>query len=305
MRVFITGAAGQIGQRLALDLLKQGNEVTCLDVAPPPAGLENVWVKRDLNNIDELSMLMNGFDAVVHLGAISDPIEWERYPEIIEVNVTGTFNTFEAARRASIKRIVFASSICAIGPISWSKPWTPDYLPMDDDHPRRPDDNYGATKLMGEVLAQGFHMRYGMEIVCLRFTGVLFPDKPESIHRYQGWLADPNGELVNRMWSYLRSEDALQAIARGLRAPKIGFERILLAAPDSAVGSASLSELVARHFPERLAEVQSLEKVAGENASLVSTQRCFELFGWRPTLSYRDVPELSNLVGGDNVRPAV
>lgn len=305
MKVIITGAAGQIGQRLALNLLKQGNEITCLDLAPAPEGLESVWIQGDLSNLDKLSDLMKGSDAVVHLGAISDPIEWERYPEIIEVNVVGTFNVFEAARRAGIKRIVFASSICAIGPISWIKPWTPDYLPMDDDHPRQPDDNYGATKLMGEILARGFHVRYGLEILCLRFTGVLFPDKPQSIARYQDWLADPEGELVNRMWSYLRSEDALEAIERGLRAPKIGYERILLAAPDSAVGTASLEDLVARHFPERLAEVQSLGKVAGENPSLVSTQKCFELFGWRPMRTYRDVPGLSHLAGGNNVRTAV
>ncbi|QRM33165.1 NAD(P)-dependent oxidoreductase [Microvirga sp. VF16] len=302
MKVFITGAAGQIGQRLALGLLKQGHEITCLDLAPAPAGLENVWVQGDLSDLEKLSMLMEGFGAVVHLSAISDPIEWERYPEIIDVNVVGTFNVFEAARRANIKRIVFASSICAIGPISWTKPWTPDYLPMDDDHPRRPDDNYGATKLMGETLARGFHVRFGMEVVCLRFTGVLFPDKPESIERYQKWLSDPHGELVNRLWSYLRSEDALEAIERSLRAPKIGYERVLLAAPDSAVGKESLSNLVAQHFPQRLAQVQSLEKVAGENASLISTQSCFDLFGWRPSRSYRDVPGLAHLAGGDNVR---
>ena len=289
MTVFLTGAAGNIGRRLAVSLTGRGLHVTCFDQSVPSSNLPGRWVQGSIVDSDAVSRAMRGASSVVHLGAISDPIAWELYPEILNANVTGTFTVLEAARKEGIKRIVLASSVCAIGLVSWAKPWAPDYLPLDERHPCRPDDNYGSTKLMTEILARGFHVRHEMEIVCLRFTGVFFPDSEASIDRYNQWLADPDGELVNRLWTYLRSEDAIEGIYRALVTPGLGFERILLAAPDSVVGECSLASLVERHFPTRLKDVYAHEAVSGRNASLVSTNHCDAVLGWRPQRSYRDV----------------
>lgn len=289
MRITVTGAAGQIGRRLVRALAEEGHEVTAFDVSSPPASTPARWVSGDLVSERDVRGAIDGADAVVHLGAISDPIPWEQYPAIIGVNVGGTFNVLEAARLAGVSRVVIASTVNTIGLVSWLRPWTPDYLPIDEDHPCQPDDNYGATKLMAEIMARGFHVRHGLEIVCLRFTGVLFADSAASIERYQRWIGDPDGELVNRLWSYLRSEDAIEAMHRALRCREVAFERVLIAAPDSIVGSQTLKALVARHFPLRIPDVDRLTDVAGDDASLISTRRCAELLQWQPTRSYREI----------------
>jgi UDP-glucose 4-epimerase len=292
MRILITGAGGQVGRRVAGSLAAAGHELVCFDAVQVSSDVPGAKIVGNLTRAAEVTDAMAGAEAVIHLGAISDPIAWEEYPTIIETNVLGTFNVLEAARQLCIPRVVLASTINTIGLVSWSKPWTPDYLPLDEQHPCRPDDNYGATKLMGEIMARGFHVRHGLEIACLRFTGVLFPDSPASILRYQNWLANPDGELVNRMWSYLRSEDAVEGVCRALVAPSLGFEPILLAAPDSAVGSSSLGSLLDRHFPERRGDLAQIESRHGPNASLVSTKRCEQILGWRPARSYLDVASL-------------
>lgn len=295
MRIFITGAMGQIGQRLARSLQNEGHDVVGFDLVAPESGMPGTWVAGDLGDRNLLHNSMKDSEAVIHLGAISDPIEWERYPEILSTNVMGTFNVLETARLLGIKRFVFSSTINTIGLISWSSPIAPEYLPLDELHVTRPDDNYGATKLMGEAMALGFHVRHGMEIVCVRFTGVLFPDMPSSIKRYQGWLSDIDGELVNRMWSYLRSEDAIEAIKRAVFLPGLGYEKILLAAPDSVTGDEDIETLIARHYPTLVPDIQRLKSERGENPSIVSTDNCQRLLGWRPSLSYLDVPELSQV----------
>jgi UDP-glucose 4-epimerase len=292
MRVFVTGAMGQVGRRLMASLQSDENVVVGYDVVQPPAGTPGRWIRGDLGDLNVLREAMGGADAVVHLGAISDPLEWTRYPELIRTNVNGTYNVLETARTLGIRRIVFSSTINTIGLVSWHRPWTPDYVPLDEKHACRPDDNYGSTKLMAEVLTRGFHVRHGMEIACVRFTGILFPDMESSIERYRGWLADPDGELVNRLWSYLRSEDAIEGVKRLLVVPELGFERILLAAPDSATGTESLEALVARHFPALASAVADLVDRGGSAVSLVSTDECEAVLGWRPTRSYREIVDL-------------
>ncbi|WP_447946270.1 NAD-dependent epimerase/dehydratase family protein [Microbacterium lacticum] len=292
MRIFVTGAMGQVGQRTVKSLKSKGHDVVGFDLVAPPDADPREWVAGDLSDIELLRRSMDGAEVVVHFGAISDPIEWTRYPEIIATNVVGTYNVFETARLLGIKRVVFSSTINTIGLISWLKPWAPDYLPIDENHPTKPDDNYGATKLMGEVLARGFHVRHDMEIVCVRFTGVLFADMPASIQRYQGFLADVDGELVNRMWSYLRSEDAIEGVERALFQPGLGYERIFLAAPDSVTGEERIESLIARHYPTLTEQAERLVAERGSNASIVNTDNAADLLGWKPTLSYLQIPEL-------------
>jgi UDP-glucose 4-epimerase len=289
---------GQIGQRLVQALTDHGHDVVGFDLVAPSRDAPGTWVAGDLSDVGLLRASMDGADAVVHFGAISDPVEWTRYPEILATNVLGTYNVFETARLLGIRRVVFSSTVNTIGLISWLGPWAPDYLPIDEAHPTKPDDNYGSTKLMGEILGRGFHVRHGMEIVCVRFTGVLFPDMPASIQRYQGWLADVHGELVNRMWSYLRSEDAVDGVEKALFQPGLGFERIFLAAPDSVVGDESIQSLVARHYPSLIPHAERLVAVRGANASIVNTDNAFARLGWRPSRSYLDIPELQSIAQG-------
>jgi uronate dehydrogenase len=102
--------------------------------------------------------LVDGVEAIVHLGGISIDAPFD---DLIEANIRGTYNIYEAARRHGVKRVVFASSNHAIG-------FHPVTEVLDADAPQRPDSLYGVTKCFGESLSRYYFDRFGIETVCLR-----------------------------------------------------------------------------------------------------------------------------------------
>jgi UDP-glucose 4-epimerase len=286
VKVLITGAAGRLGRQISHRLSEF--DLVCLDYATPVDGSHVNWVRADIGSIGDLVTAMEGAQIVVHLAAMPDPVPTEDYGSIFEVNVRGTLNVLQAARLSGVIRVVMASSICATGLIYWHHPWSPRYLPLDEEHPCWPDDNYGTSKLICEAIARGFHVRHGMEIVALRLCGVFFPEDPWSVSRYETWLTDPSGELVNRLWSYVVIDDVVDAFYRSVTEPSIGFEILNVAAPDSAVGSSDIAALVGAHYPDLRQDALRVAEEHGPTAPLISTARATNILGWRPTRSLRD-----------------
>lgn len=167
-RVLITGAAGRIGRMLRERLT--GYELRLLDVEP--AGIQ-----ASVTDLDAMVEACTGVDAVVHLGGISGEDSWER---IRDVNIEGTYCAFEAARRAGVGRMVYASSNHAVGFVE-NAPELP------DDLAPRPDTFYGVSKVLGEALGALYHDRHGMDVVCLRI-GSCF-DKPHDLRALSTWLS--------------------------------------------------------------------------------------------------------------------
>lgn len=172
MRVLVTGGAGHIGSRLAAELESRGDEVRRFDVA---AGEGRDLVQGDLRNFADVEAAVAGMDAVCHLGAI--PGHNREHFKLFETNVRGTFHVYEAAAQHKVKKVVFASSICAMTGWSDTKPWMPDYLPIDERHPCQSDEMYGMSKEIGELLGRGYARRYGMKVICLRLCGVSYGDE--------------------------------------------------------------------------------------------------------------------------------
>lgn len=283
MKVLITGAAGKVGRRVSQRFHE--HDLVLIDTATTDdTAIHNV----DIKSLGTLSEYMKGVDVIVHLAAIPDPVPFDEYETILDVNVVGTLNVLQAARKANVKRVVMASSICATGLIYWLTPWSPVYLPLDEQHPCWPDDNYGASKLMCETIARGFHVREGIEIAALRLCGVFFPDDANSIERYRGWLKDPSGELVNRLWSYVSVSDVVEAFFLAATVPNLSFEILDIAAADSAVGGSDLEFLVKKHYPSLIEDVRQLVKDRGGAPSLISTSRAYEALGWVARDSYLD-----------------
>jgi uronate dehydrogenase len=168
--LLITGAAGRIGGMLRPRLARAGRTLRLLDVAAidDPGEGEEV-VTASVTDLDALTDACRGVDAVVHLGGISGEAAWS---EILEVNIHGTFTVFEAARRAAVPRVVFASSNHAAG-------FHPAVDPVPDDLPVRPDTFYGVAKVAGEALGSLYHDRYGLDVVCLRI-GSCFEEPPDA-----------------------------------------------------------------------------------------------------------------------------
>lgn len=180
-RVLLTGAAGQIGTALRTglrghyDLLRLSDLPAALaELSPAEAGEE--LVPADLTDPQAVQRATQGMDAVIHLGGIPDE---DTYPVIRAVNMDGTANLLEAVRLSGTRRVVFASSIHAVG-----------YAPRERigmDAPVRPDTFYGVSKVFGEALGRMYVDRYGLEFVVVRICSFL--ERPREARNLATWLS--------------------------------------------------------------------------------------------------------------------
>jgi uronate dehydrogenase len=183
--ILITGAAGSIGGMLRPRLKKPERLLRLLDLDPIDAGAGEEAVQASITDLDALTEVCHGADAIIHLGGISDEAPWDR---IAEVNIQGTYCVFEAARRAGVGRVVFASSNHAVG-------FSPaaDFPVADYAFPV-PDTYYGVSKASGEALAALYHYRYGMDAICLRILSCA--ERPKGNRELSTWLSpDDTGRL--------------------------------------------------------------------------------------------------------------
>jgi uronate dehydrogenase len=177
-RLLLTGAAGGLGRELRPRLRPRCTLLRVSDVAAldPAAAAEEV-VQVALEDRAAVHALLQGIDAVVHLGGISTE---QPFDAILQANIVGAYNLYEAARRHGVKRIVFASSNHVTGF------YRQDQV-IDATMPVRPDGYYGLSKAFGENLSRFYFDRYGIETVCLRI-GSSFPE-PRDRRMLATWLS--------------------------------------------------------------------------------------------------------------------
>jgi uronate dehydrogenase len=169
-RLLITGAGGDVGRRIT-PLLKSAYDVTLSDMKAfdDPHGLP--FIAADVRDRAAVDRAVAGMDGIIHLGGQPVEADWD---QIRNVNIDGCYNVFEAARVASVKRIVFASSNHAVG-----------YYPRTDKIPHDvtvlPDSRYGVSKAFGEALGAMYALKHGMKVTSLRIGNV--NEKPLDIRR--------------------------------------------------------------------------------------------------------------------------
>jgi uronate dehydrogenase len=206
-RVLVTGAAGGIGSRLRKLLKGVYPDIRWSDVKiPPDLAADEQFVRADLSNMDEVEKIVSGMQGIVHMGGFSVEGPWET---ILNANIVGCYNLFEAARHAGVERVVFASSNHAVG-----------FYPRQrrigvDDHVR-PDSRYGVSKAFGEALGALYAYKHGLRVTCLRIGNVI--DTPADKRRLSIWLSPA---------------DLVQLIRIGLEHPDIRHE-IFFGASDNA-----------------------------------------------------------------------
>ncbi len=222
-KVAVTGGAGRLGAYVVPRLARSAG-VTVIDRAAPPWG--GAWRAADVLDRAGLEQAFAGHDAVVHLAAIPNP--FTSSPEdILRVNVQGTWNCFAAAETAGVKRVVLASSDSATGMVFKVQPLPPLYLPIDEDHPLRPTESYGLSKLMAEDVARVFARRGALEVVVLRPTFVVFPTLVPELPARQ---AAPDSR---NMWSYVEPEDVAEAFHLALALTGVRYETFFVSAADT------------------------------------------------------------------------
>jgi uronate dehydrogenase len=208
-KVLVTGATGGIGTRLRKLLRGVYPDIRWSDLAPP-ADLApgETFVRADLAALSEVERAVDGVQGIVHLGGFSVEGPWET---ILNANIIGCYNLFEAARRGGVERIVFASSNHAVG-------FYPRQRRIGVEAPVRPDSRYGVSKAFGEALAALYAFKHGLRVTCLRIGNVA--DTPVDKRRLAIWLLP---------------EDLVQLIRIGLEHPDIRYE-IFYGASDNARG---------------------------------------------------------------------
>ena len=177
-RILMTGAAGGLGQAMR-GRLKANCKVLRLSdrqAFGEPLGAEEIML-ADLADADAVMTMMHGVDAVVHFGGVS--VEGPFGP-ILQANILGAYNLYEAARKQGARRIVFASSNHVTGFYRQSETITADMPP-------RPDGMYGLSKAFGEDLSRFYFDRYGIETACVRI-GSSFPE-PKDRRMLASWLS--------------------------------------------------------------------------------------------------------------------
>lgn len=171
MRILISGGTGDVGRAVSARLVKQGYNVRVigLESGADIPGAE--YANCDIMNYDDLFQQMRGCDAVVHLAAIRSP-QITSGQETFSINAAGTFNVFEAAAAAGIRRIVQASSINALG-CAWNiTDIVPHYFPINEEHPTFTTDPYSFSKNVVEDIGAYYWRREGISSVSLRLPWV-------------------------------------------------------------------------------------------------------------------------------------
>lgn len=172
-RALVTGGAGFIGSHLTELLLEHDYEVTVLDnlAGGRLKNLNNLnvnFVKADIRNFQEIVSHFEGVDHVFHLAALADIVPSIEQPrEYYEVNVTGTFNVLEAAKKAEVSRFIYAASSSCYG-LAKEYP-TPETAPICAEYP------YALTKYMGEELVLHYAKLYNIPAMSLRLFNVYGP----------------------------------------------------------------------------------------------------------------------------------
>jgi nucleoside-diphosphate-sugar epimerase len=278
MRIAVTGGSGKLGRHVVRRLVGDGHEVLNLDRAGERSpGLVIVDLRNYGQVLDALLGLddrHSGFDAVVHLGAIPAP---GIVPDAttFENNMLSTYNVFQAARRAGVKKIVYASSETVLGlPFDVDPP----YIPVDEEYAARPESTYSLVKHLEEQMAVEL-TRWDPElsITGLRFSNVM---DAEDYERFPSFESDARLRKWN-LWGYIDGRDGAQAVAHALENGKPGFEAFIIANSDTVMSRSSAS-LAAEVFPD-----VKVIKDLGEHETLLSIDKARRLLGFEPEHSWR------------------
>ncbi|CCW35534.1 nucleoside-diphosphate-sugar epimerase [Chthonomonas calidirosea] len=282
MRVLVTGSEGFIGQAQVAALLEAGHEVRTFDQR---SARQREWehIPGDIRDIYALRKAVQGMDAIVHLAAIPNDRHGGE-ADVLDVNVRGTLNVLIAAHEAEIGRVVFYSSINAIGCVG--RFGKAHYLPVDDFHPHHPMTPYQLSKHLGEEACRSYSERYGIVTACLRPTFVTRED------HYSGhWFPAEEGRWPSysiELFAYVDVRDVCQAGLLALTAQGFLHAGFLLTADDTGLPIPT-EEAVKRFFPDHPWQ-QDRTAYLAENPyrSLVDCSQAKCLLGWQPKHSWRN-----------------
>lgn len=278
-KLLITGGTGRVGQWVVRELATD-YEIIIASLDPTPATpTEGAHYSRvDLSDPKSLNPLMRDVDAVVHLAAIPSPVK-HTAEEVFSNNINSTFNVVEAAVRNGIKKIVYSGSGSSLGFAFSERPMIPDYMPMDENHPLRPQDAYGLSKWLGEEILEAASRRTGMTTISLRPTTVIVPDDYDAL--VPALLKKTGGIGI---FAYVDARDYASAVRLALEARGIVHDRFFITADD-----ALCEEPIATVFPKRFPGSEQVASHLRNFESPVSSAKAKRELGYRPKYRWREL----------------
>lgn len=196
-RIVLTGAAGNLGTHLREPLTRLADELVSTDIIDDIGELYagEKYTKADIARMDQVMPVLEGADMVVHFGAIVDEGPFE---QLLGPNFIGAYNIWEAAHKHGLRRVIYASSIHAVG-------MYPKNEFIGTDVPHRPDTFYGLAKCFAEDLGRMYWDKRGLESVCLRILSCAKVSNPRAVG------------------SWLSYDDLIQLVEKSITTPITGF----------------------------------------------------------------------------------
>jgi nucleoside-diphosphate-sugar epimerase len=274
MKVTLTGASGRIGQPV-IDALMPHHELILFSRRTVTLNLEQRI--GSLTSVKDCLKAVHGSDAVVHLAAKSMPGE-----ETFGFNMASMYALLEASRLTGVRRFLFASTNCVYGhcfPLSERK-YPLAYLPIDEEHPCQPEDNYGLSKLLNEQMLALYSRNWGIRAAAFRLSWVW---GSEEIRKRREKLRFNDEGNASFFWAYVDSRDVGKAFQQALtseRMPEFGVYNIHAADHMSELDSLSL---IAKFYPN-----VPLRKDIPGRTGLFDCSRAREDFDFMPQYSWRD-----------------
>ncbi len=178
-KLLLTGACGALGTQLRPMLAGICDELLCVDIKEAPADLapNERFVRADMARMEEVLPLLDGVEMAIHFASFVDEAPFD---DLLGPNFVAAYNLWEAAYRHGTRRIVYASSVHAVG-------MYPTNAGIDLDAPHRPDTFYGLAKCFTEDLARMYWEKRGLECVSLRIFSC--QEKPANVRALGTWLS--------------------------------------------------------------------------------------------------------------------
>jgi nucleoside-diphosphate-sugar epimerase len=288
MKIAVTGGRGKAGQWIVRELTsnvngRQPHEVFVFDRTPHAREPGVRHLSGDILDLGQVFEALAGCDAVIHLAGI--PTNGVVSEEVtVRTNVMGTFNVHEAALRLGIKHVVTIGSEAVLGwsPTGWVREIPPEYLPIDENHPLRPQDAYGTSKVAAEVIARSFADRAGLSSLVLRPPRLVSPEELKALRVSDGMKPTRFG-----LFHYMDTRDLADVCRLAIERPLTGFNALFVGSGESLV-----REPLSTVFPRLMPAIGN--KAAGlvDGVGAVSIDKAKKLLEWTPKYSWRRAPAI-------------
>lgn len=277
LKAVITGGSGKLARYLVPKLMRE-HEVLIFDKQPPDQNPSH-FMQGEVTDMDKLSKAFRGAKVVIHLAALRS--RYNHLPmKVMETNTMGTFCVLEAARSGEVKKIIFSSSDAVLGMAQNKTGFPPEYLPIDEKHPLKPQDPYGISKFLGETMCRCYATGFNFNIIALRFSNILCPGDEQ---KYLDDAKDPSTRQKS-LWAWVHVDDAVNAIMRALDSELQGFELFHIAADDVCLLSLSVKDLLKKYLPET-----SIRRHLTNKESLIDCSKAKHVLGLQISRRFEEV----------------